>query len=567
MIDQNEYDEFFHDFLLESTELLQDYEKNLLDMEIAFKKDDFSFNKIENNLQSIFRSVHTIKGLAGMMDFKQANLYTHEAEEVLDLARKQLIPIDESLIKLMFHILDSTKKLIENLMTPEKHPFDLDQEKHKFDKFIENAVMSQEPGEEAESPDNAAPKTETTQPKTPSKISSNTIRVDTRRLDDLLDTVGELVIGKNRLIDVSKNLSDLNTLAQLNEMKTNMVESVDQLTRLIENLQETSMKLRMVPVGYTFRKFQRMVRDLAMKKGKEVRLEIEGETTEVDRAVIESMEDPLLHIIRNSIDHGIEPPEERIKKGKDPVGTLKLSASQESNSILIHIEDDGQGIDADKIYRKALETDLVSEDAQLSKRDILNLIFLPGFSTAEVVTDVSGRGVGMDVVKKNVLKLNGMIDLNSEVGKGTDVTLRLPLTLAIIRVLLVKVGKNRYSIPINNIVETLSIPVADIQYLNGREAIQMRESVLPIVRLKDVLEIEAESEKDKVFIVVAGIGEKRIGFVVDALVDQQDIVIKPLGDYLENIIGISGATILGNGQISLVLDLGSLWQVANNELV
>jgi len=316
----------------------------------------------------------------------------------------------------------------------------------------------------------------------------------------------------------------------------------------------------MVPIGYTFNKFKRLVRDLSREKGKEVNLVIEGETTELDRAIIESMEDPLLHLIRNSIDHGIETPDERIQKGKTPAGSLKLSAFQQNNAIEIHVEDDGKGLDAKKIYQKAVEKGLIEKDLQLSQKEIFNLIFLPGFSTAKKVTDVSGRGVGMDVVRKNITKLNGMVDIESELDKGTKFILTLPLTLAIIRVLLVRIGDETFSIPITNISETFAVTNPRIQHINEHEAIQVRNSLMPIIRLGQILGIKTNGIKEKAFMVVAKIRGTEVGFIVDELINQQDIVIKPLGKYLGHIYGISGATILGNGEVSLVLDLASFWE-------
>lgn len=610
MIDQKEFDEFFHDFLVESTELLEDYEKNLLELEAALKSPDITFADIQNYLQAMFRSIHTIKGLSGMMDFNEVKTYTHEAEEILDLARSnQLVfrPQQQGmgfpLVDLMFDIMDTTKRLISAVIRPDDSTVDLEtvlQKLHTFRQQEHREADVHPPDEFL--PEGEEPKTENDDepepaldPKTSElettyddetvkapadkkvvQYSSSTIRVDTRRLDDLLDTVGELVIGKNRLQEVSKTLIEWSLYQPGTHhvrhgqtaldrehcalMAGNLSDTVDQLTHLIVNLQESSMKLRMVPVGYTFRKFQRLVRDQARKSHKQIALDIVGESTEVDRAVIESMEDPLLHIIRNAIDHGIESPDERLEVGKSPVGQLLLRASQENNAIVIEIKDDGRGIDPENVYRKALQNRLIEPSQQLTQKEILNLIFLPGFSTADVVTDVSGRGVGMDVVRKNVLKLNGLIDINSDVGRGTSIIVKLPLTLAIIRVLLVKIGSERYSIPISNVVETFRIKTDDIQHINGHEAVQMREQVLPLVRLDDILNIEGGRTNGKAFVVVAGIGEKRVGFIVDMLINQQDIVIKPLGDYLKDVSGFSGATVLGDGSISLVLDLGTLWQ-------
>lgn len=582
MINQFEFEEFFRDFLLESTELLESYEKNLLEVETVIKQKRFEFGDIEENLQAIFRAIHTIKGLAGMMDFFEIKTYTHQAEDVLDGVRNNKLKFNNTLIDTLFRIMDTTKKLIENIMMPNQNPLVVEDEL----RFLETAVTASSPDDRFEVDDELteaephAPesgeedipesRTVSSSVKKGKKFSSNVIRVDTGRLDSLLNTVGELVIGKNRLVEVSKALLNNrqeterhaanDSFSLENTLEEDLAETVEQLTHLIVNLQESSMKLRMVPISYTFNKYKRLVRDLARQNGKEVRLEIEGETTEVDRAVIEAMEDPLLHIIRNAIDHGLETPQERLNKGKNPCGLMKLSAYQENNAIVIHVKDDGGGIDPDRVYQKALDMGIIHKQATLTKKDILNLVFLPGFSTASVITDISGRGVGMDVVKRNVLELNGMIDLESEVGRGTTLSLKLPLTLAIIRVLLVNIGDHFFSIPISNVIETRRIALSEIQYIDEQEAIMLRNSILPIIRLADVLKIHSNNDQDKTFVVIAGIGEKRIGFTVDSLVDQQDVVIKPMGDYLKDVHGFSGATILGNGGISFVLDLATIWE-------
>lgn len=583
MVEQNEYQEFLQDFLLESTELLEDYEQNLLLVETIIKDGGFTFEQIADHLHALFRSIHTIKSLAAMMNFDDVNRYTHQAEDLLDLVRSNALFFDSNLINLMFDILDTTRKLIENIKAPHTHILDLEAELAKFASFSDtteetDTIIDSSPTSPAQ--EDVTQKNESSQssesPDTPptSMFSSTTIRIDTCRLDELLDTVGELVIGKNSLIDVTNSLihrdesftDEQVVLFDFEErIRSDLMETVDRLTRLIINLQERSMKLRMVPVGYTFQKFQRTVRDLSQKNGKIVRLEIEGETTEVDRAVIEAMTDPLLHIIRNAIDHGIESPSQRKEKGKPVAGTIQLNAYQENNAIVIEVIDDGRGIDPEAVFKKAVDVLLIEPDSQLTQKEILNLIFSPGLSTAEAVTNVSGRGVGMDVVKRNIMKLNGMIDIESKVDDGTKFTLTLPLTLAIIRVLLVEIGGSYYSIPISNVIETLRMPISEICHVNGYEAVQIRETVLPIVHLDQALGVVSNGEKDKLFIVVVGVGERRVGFVVDALVAQQDVVIRPLGEYLEEINIFSGATILGNGEISLVLDLGSLWQEVKRE--
>jgi two-component system chemotaxis sensor kinase CheA len=548
MVEKNEYEDLFQDFLIESTELLNNYEDNLLEIEDALKRDDFSFDMIEERLQAIFRAIHTIKGLSAMMEFDEINRYTHEAEEIFHCARTNEIVIDQSLVDLMFRVLDNTKNLITAVLSPGAVTFDMEKELAELEQFLEKAkspgVCKEIPDEEEEIDAQIA-----NQPISADTLKTNTIRVDTQRLDMLLDAIGELVIGKNQLMTLSDQIDN-----------TDLSKALKQHKRIIENLQEWSIKLRMVPIGHALTRYKRMVRDLSRQREKEVNLTIEGESTEIDRAIIESLESPLLHILRNSIDHGIEPPDEREKAGKDPVGNLKIKAFEESGSIMIAIEDDGRGIDPDAVYEKAMEKGLIEPSAKLSKSEIYNLLFSPGFSTAEEVTDVSGRGVGMDVVRKNIQRLNGMISIESEVGKGTKFILKLPLTLAIMRAMLVDIAGELFSIPIYNINETLSITEDQIYRMNGYQVAHIRGEALPIVWLNKELNIQAESESEKKFVLVIDIGEKQIGFIVDKLIDHLDIVIKPLGVYMENIPGVSGATILGNGDISLVLDLASVWR-------
>lgn len=574
MNDSN-YNEFFHDFLIESTEHLQEYERCLLNIEMMMRHDDYTFDHIRENVQSIFRSVHTIKGLAGMMDFNLIKDYAHEAESLLDLIRSQRIVLDDSLIHQLFEILDTLKKLIESIITPEQNTVSIEKEMASLRDVLKTSLSEDSaltpPSMHPEKPKEPGETVKTSGDMKSVLSGKETIRVDTKRLDELLAAVGELVIAKNRLLDSRKNLSDY----ALDEVRENIPEhrfmlqydqsglamAINQISRLIGNLQETAMRLRMVPIGYTFRKFERVVRDLSKKNRKDVQLIIEGEATEVDRMLIESMEDPLLHLIRNALDHGIETPDIRRNQGKSAIGTLKLTAYQENNLIVIRIQDDGQGIDLQKIAQKAMHKGLIASTDGMTERQILDLIFLPGFSTAEKVTEVSGRGVGLDIVKKNILKLNGQIDVETKRAEGTTFILKLPLTLAIIQILSVILGKKRYAIPLSNVLEIIRISASDIQFINGHEAIQRRDQVLPLLHLDRLLDVPAPSAWDKYYIVVIGSGEKIFGVIVDGIAEQQDVVIKPLGNYLENLKGISGATILGNGEVCLVLDIASLWDM------
>lgn len=386
----------------------------------------------------------------------------------------------------------------------------------------------------------------------------HTIRVDTARMDNLINLVGEMVITRTRLVQVGL---DLHSEYKTDPLVTNLIETNVYLGRLMNDLQESVMRLRMVPIGTVFSRFPRLVRDLARKTKKEIDLILKGEDTELDKTVVEVIGDPLMHLIRNSVDHGIETPEERAAAGKPAVGQITLDAYHEGNHIAIVVADDGAGLPLASIRRKATERGLIGEREELSDRDIANLIFLPGLSTAEKVTDISGRGVGMDVVKKALNNLGGMIDIDTRQGQGTTFVIRLPLTLAIIQALLVEVGEEIYAVPLSSVLETLLVNREDIKTVGGLPMVQLRGNTLPLISLQEKFELPApEVPSEEVFVVVVGLGDKALGLVVDTLRGQQEIVIKSLGDMLNNLPGIAGATILGDGKVTLILDIGSLIQ-------
>ncbi len=391
-------------------------------------------------------------------------------------------------------------------------------------------------------------------------VVEQTIRVDVQRLDDLMNLVGELVLGKNRLVSVAQKAEEK---FSGDEVVEELSEVANQITLVTTDLQMGVMKTRMVQIGKVFNKFPRVVRDIARELNKEVELIIEGAETELDKSVVEEINDPLVHIVRNAIDHGIEPPEERVKLGKPSKGRIVLSAYHEGNYIVIEAADDGRGMDPEKLKQKALEKGLITETEarQMSKEEAYALIFKPGFSTAEKVTNLSGRGVGMDVVKTNVEKLNGIIEIKSELGKGTKVILKIPLTLAIIQALLVKVTKEYYAIPLVSVVETVRITKDDIDKVENKDVLRLRENIIPLVYLGDTLGIGKNKKTldgKEIYVVVVAIAEKKIGLVVDELIGREEIVIKSLGNYLTNIKGISGATIMGDGSVTLILDVANV---------
>lgn len=395
----------------------------------------------------------------------------------------------------------------------------------------------------------------------PGAESSNqvhTIRVETSRMDNLINLVGEIVITRTRLVQIG---SDLKEQYQTEPLVGYLNETNVYLGRLMNDLQESVMRLRMVPIGTVFSRFPRLVRDLSRKVGKEIELVINGEDTELDKTVVELIGDPLMHLIRNSVDHGIEIPQERREAGKPELGKITLDAYHEGNHIAILVSDDGAGLPLDKIRQKALEKGLIGEREELSEQDTANLIFLPGFSTAEQVTDISGRGVGMDVVKKSLNNLGGLVDIDTRKGQGTTFIIRLPLTLAIIQALLVEVGNEIYAVPLSSVLETLLVNRQDIKSVGSLPMVQLRGDTLPLISLHERFELPAsEVPAEEVFVVVVGLGNNSLGLVVDGLRGQQEIVIKSLGDILNNLPGIAGATILGDGKVTLILDIGSLIQ-------
>ncbi len=450
-----------------------------------------------------------------------------------------------------------------------------DKERRAQKKQEDQAKPKQEVAPAKETPKTETPKTpkaetkakakaDTEENKAPSIGVEQTVRVDVRRLDHLMNLIGELVLGKNRLIriysDVEERYDGEKFLEELNQV-------VSSISAVTTDLQLAVMKTRMQPVGKVFNKFPRMVRDLSRELGKSIELIIEGEETELDKSIVEEIGDPLIHIIRNSCDHGIEPLEERKRLNKPETGKVQLSAYNEGNHIVIKISDDGKGLDPVMLKEKAIEKGVISErDAEsMSDREAFNLIFKPGFSTAKVVSNVSGRGVGMDVVKTNIEKLNGIIEIDSEVGVGTTQKLKIPLTLAIIQALLVGVQEEYYAIPLSSVLETVRISQDEIYTVDGKSVLRLRDEVLSLVRLSDIFKVDAilESNSD-VYVVIIGLADQKIGVIVDYLIGQEEVVIKSLGYYLKNTRGIAGATVRGDGKITLIVDVGAMMEMAKS---
>jgi two-component system chemotaxis sensor kinase CheA len=551
------------DFINEATEHVESCEGGLLALE----------NKPGDNetLNLIFRAFHTIKGMAGFLNLAEIGSLAHSAENLLDLARKGEMVLAGKNMDVIFESVDLMKKMITSLKCSlesgepiVKQPQLPDLIK-KLKTVAENkgcdpqAEIPMMPADDAKLDKVLEEKASSTEDSAKSKSHSTdeTIKVNTVRLDNLINMVGELVIAQLMVAeDVNKTLTSENSLSR----------NVAHQSKITRELQELSMSMRMVPISGVFQKMTRLVRDLSQKAAKKVNLSISGEDTELDRNIVDKIADPLVHMIRNSVDHGIEPAEDRIKAGKNPAGQIKLRAFHQSGNIVIEIEDDGKGLDKDRILKKAIKNGIISPDQQLSDQEIFKLIYHAGLSTAEKVTSVSGRGVGMDVVKKNVESLRGRIDIASVLGKGTTFVIRLPLTLAIIDGQIVTVGKERYILPISSIVRSFrpnSKQVSTVQ--NTGEVVMVRGQLLPLIRLHKLFGI-ASSVDDPTHALVVVVEEdgKRCCLLVDELLGQQQVVIKSLGEGMGAVKGVSGGAIMGDGKISLILDVPGLTGLARN---
>jgi two-component system chemotaxis sensor kinase CheA len=585
-----EDEELLEGFLTETTELLEKMDDDLVTLEKA--PDNMEL------LNSIFRSIHTVKGASSFLGFELLVKITHKTEDVLNRLRKGELQVTAEIMDVILEAVDLVKILVNDIRNGEIIERDLDSVIDKLlpyisGNFAEATVLTEskeepppagtpsveespvlpgeteatqsEPEHMAEPPVSApAPSAVRPAPQKPAparseEISDNTtVRIDVKRLDDLMNQVGEMVLERNRILQMNIDYQTRENMVNFGDEFGKLAKRIDFVT---SELQMQVLKIRMIPVEKVFKKFPRIVRNLSRDLGKEVELQIVGEETELDRSVVDEIGDPLIHLIRNALDHGLELPEDRVAAGKPRTGKVVLSATHEGNQIIISIKDDGRGIDPEKLSRKAIEKGLVSEEqvAGMTQKEILDLIFLPGFSTKEKATDLSGRGVGMDVVRTNIRKLNGIIELRSEVGSGSEIILKLPLTLAIIQSLLVEVEHEVYSIPLAAVLETLKVENSSFHYIGGQEVLKLRESVLPLLRLQRVFGVSERAEKStQSYIVVIGVAEKRIGLIVTRLLGQQEVAIKSLGKYLAKAPGIAGSTIMGDGRVALIIDPAGL---------
>ena len=458
---------------------------------------------------------------------------TNESADKLVAAAKNVSEIEDAAVEPV------------DLTQPQPEPEKEEKKEEKADSPAPEAKKAPEPKKASA----AGKKTTTAKP-----VTNRTVRVDIEKLDALMNQVSELIIAKNSLVSISGNEGD-STNSQ------SFQEQIEYLERITTNLHESVMKVRMVPIESVVSKFPRMIRDLSRTLNKKMELIMTGEDTELDRTVVDQIGDPLQHLLRNSADHGLEDNETRVQRGKPEVGSIYLNAYQEGNNVIIQVGDDGNGIDTEAVKNKAIERGIVTpEQAEvMTQKEIVNLLFLPSFSMAKKITDISGRGVGLDVVKSNIEALGGDVEVTTKLGEGTTFTVRLPLTLAIIQALMVEIRDEKYAIALGSISNIEDIPVADIKYIQAEEVIHLRGNVIPLIRLDKVLDIEPrEEEPESLTVVIVKRGDSQAGLVVDNLIGQQEIVIKSLGKYINGNKLISGATILGDGEVALILDVNTL---------
>jgi two-component system chemotaxis sensor kinase CheA len=508
--------------------------------------------------------LHTLKGNSGMMGFAQIKDYVHGLEDALARLRDGAIAADPDLFDGLFAGATALRDAVEQAGAAGHETRDLSMELDALRRMAP-APASPAPTPSAPTPPAAAPaparpmgrRAEDARP-AGYTARSNMVRVDFARLDHLLNLVGELIIHRTKLEQMGKRLA---ATAGRGDAGRELLSAVQQVAGVSAALQETVMDVRMLPIRHVFERFPRMVRDLARQTGKDIELILEGENTRIDKAIIDEIGEPLVHLIRNSVDHGIEGPDERVAAGKTPTGTILLSAAQESNHVVITIMDDGGGIDAVRVREKALERGLLKGDETLTERDVVQLIFSQGFSTREAVTEVSGRGVGLDVVLKSIERLNGLVEVETVRGVGTKFIIQLPLTLAIISALLVEVGGRTYAIPLSAVVESVKFAPADVRTIRGGEALRIRDRVIPLVRLSALFGLAEAAADERRYAVILGRGDKRVGMVVDRLRGQQEVVIKGLDETIGNAAtGLAGATIMGDGRVVLILDVATLFE-------
>lgn len=573
----DEMKEIIDDFIVESNELIEKVVQDIVEIEK---------NPEDEIVNEIFRAVHTIKGTSSFLGFNTLSNLSHKAEDVLGRIRKKEMEPDADIADTLLEALDLMKLMIEDIREKGAEDRDVshtlkkleilnkaDSRKKLGEILVDEGVISNKEREELLEKQKVEGNKKLGEIAVEEKLitekqlsnvlakqqahkEEQTIRIDVRKLDELMNLVGELVLGKNRLIL-------LDSLARKGSNSDGIFDSLSDVTNYVESvtndLQLAVMRARLVPIGKLFNKVPRLVRDLSGEFKKKIELKIEGESTELDRSLIEALHDPLIHIIRNSVDHGVEAPAEREKKGKNPKGILSIKAYNEGNQIIVEIFDDGKGINVQAVKDKVKEKGFMSEGELngMSAREAMGLVFMPGLSTAKKVSNVSGRGVGMDVVKTNIEKMNGQVYIDSEEGEWTRLTLKLPLTLAIMRALIIRVNQELFAIPLNTVTELVKLRDGLIKPVDKNEALVLRDMVIPIVDFSKIVGF-SESRIDDGYIVVCNIGEKIVGIKAHSVVGQEEVVMKPLGEFLGNINGVGGATIRGDGKVILILDLPAI---------
>jgi two-component system chemotaxis sensor kinase CheA len=537
--------EIFESYLVEAREILDHLSQDLLALEKAPSD--------VNVLNNIFREMHTLKGTSSFLGFNQISELAHTSEDLLNKLRKGECAATSEIIDVLIEAHKTAGVLLQMIEKRNLQPIALDN-------LLEKLRRGMQPKNTQVPVQEAAPgvKEQMIQPPEAQlqHAIDTTIRVDVGRLDDLMNLVGELVLARNRLSQATQVLTEKHERL---EMSKQIAEVSSQIDFVTTELQMAVMKTRMVPIEKIFSGLPLVAREVMRTTGKEVDLQIYGKETELDKSIIEELKDPLIHMVRNAVDHGIETPDERKRKGKPEQGIVVVNAERDGNYILITMEDDGQGIDIEKTKRKAVEKGLISETEaiEMSKADVLNLIFIPGFSTKQQISNVSGRGVGMDVVKTNIAKLKGIVEIDSTLGAGTIITLKVPLTLAIIQGLLLKVSDEIFAVPLSAVLEIVRITPEEIYTIQGREVIRVRDTILPLARMSDIIGKKRNGVSSPYwYVVIVGWAEKRIGLLVDSLQGQKEVVIKTMGNYLGDIPGIAGSTILGDGSVILVIDVG-----------
>jgi two-component system chemotaxis sensor kinase CheA len=553
---------------------------------LALERDGFDPDVVS----AVLGPLHTLKGNSGMMGFTGIKEYVHRLEDVFVRIHDGGMALIPTVFDRLFSGASGLRDAVEQACRAAAEVRDLEDEKAELDVLLSApppspnarpgtpppppprpaaapgapappaAAMAAEPASVPAAP-SVAPEARRAVDTRYVSARSNVVRVDFAQLDHLLNLVGELIIYRTKLEQVGRTLTE-----ELGgrEASRELVAAVQQMAGVSTELQETVMDIRMLPVRHVFERFPRLVRDLAKQQGKDIELILEGEGTRVDKAIIDEIGEPLVHMVRNSVDHGIESPEVRVAHGKTPTGTILLSAAQESNHVVITIMDDGSGIDAAEVRRVAVARGLLRGDEKMTERELVQLIFSQGFSTAAQVSDISGRGVGLDVVLKSIERLNGLVEVETVPGVGTKFIIELPLTLAIISALLVEVSGRVYAVPLGTVVESLRFDTKDVHTINGRDTLRIRDRIVPLIRLAQFFGLPSEAiTEGRHYAVILGRGEKRLGVVVDRLRGQQEVVIKALDTAVagaEAASTLAGATIMGDGRVVLILDVAALFE-------